>query len=102
MKTNKNKTSKSGLLVRVGMTLSLASALILSASFVKGDTNSNNVPGNDKVDQNYKLNKGSYWASEFYNFKKENLRSDLYAENQLSEKVLFKAFVIFKKHSRVK
>jgi hypothetical protein len=49
----------------------------------------------------YDVNKGCYLASEFAQFKKENLREDLNVEVPVSDKVLFKAFVSYKKAQKL-
>lgn len=45
------------------------------------------------------LDKGSYSSNEYIAFKKENFRSDMYTEQNFSEKVKFKAFVKHKQQS---
>ncbi len=54
-----------------------------------------NMSGSAQLSWNevYPLDKGAYLSSDYLSFKEKNLRDDLYSEDNLSEKVKFKAFV---------
>lgn len=76
--------------------ISILTGIAAIAVVTVWNTSSVNMNVNSNKDQfvsEMKLNKGSYWASEFAQFKKENLRADQFEAEKVSEKVIFKAFV---------
>ncbi len=83
---------KTTLSILAGATLLLAA--LTNRTTVNADLNSTQ---NDVANLNTSINKGSYLASEFAQFKKENIPEDRNIVEPVSEKVLFKAFVIHKK-----
>ena len=98
MKTNTIKTSKSTFIVQLGLILVAATVLSLSLSF------SQRVYGGNQLsfDKQVESNEGIYLASVFNDFKKEKLKSGIYTEQQLSEKVLLKIFIKYMKEKESK
>lgn len=96
MKTSKHNTSESLGLLKPALVFIVGGLLILSTAFSQKRIAGNGSALIKKVEWDVPLNKGVYLASEFLKFKNDNLRSDLYTEEKVSEKVLFKAFVRYK------
>lgn len=101
MKTYKDNL-RSALLLRVTVLVAMGIVLVFSVAFGNDACADKQLSFDQQVEESIKLHKGVYLASVFNNFKKEKLKTGIYSENQLSEKVLLKVFVKYMKEQESK